>query len=345
MVAATTGAYAGGEAPLVNGVKMAIADINARGGVDGRKLELSLEDSGSEQTGAVNAYNRVLSASPVAIMNTTLTIFVLSQLVDIETSGLPTFTGAAGAALSDDAPPNLFRIRTSDAVVPAAAARYALEELQSNKIGVLRLNDEYGAGWEDGIVRVLEERGMAPVAVESHGADDKTLTPQLLAMKRASADTVIVASDPSGHVIAMKQHEQLGLSFDMILSNAGVLPTTLKLVGPEVSQGLYGTVDSVPEQDPRTRDWAERYEAEYRLAADYSAAEYYDGVMLLAGAIREVGTDAPAIVDHLRSVQRYAGIGNVYDFTPGGDGGKQVTIVRIEDNKLQPVKQFVAGRR
>ena len=345
MVAATTGPFAGGEAPLVNGVKLAISDINAEGGIDGRKLELSIEDTGSQQTGAVNAYNRVSSESPVAVMDTTITAFVLSQVGDIETGGLPTFTGAAGTALSEDKPANLFRIRSSDAVVPGAAAGYALDELGSQKVGILRINDDYGTSWEDAIVGVLEENGVEPVAVESHGADDKTLTPQLLAMKKAGAETVIVASHPPTHVIAMQQHEELGLSFDMILSNSGVLPTTLELVKPAVSDGLYGTVDSVPAQNPQTTDWAKRYEQEFDIVADYSAAEYYDGVMVLADAIREVGTDPQAIVDHIGALGNYEGTGNVYDFTETGDGGKQVTIVRLEDNELQIENQLVAGQQ
>ena len=80
MVVGTTGAFAGGEAPLVNGTKLAVEDLNAKGGVGGKKINLVIEDTGSEQTGAVNAFNRIIGQDPVAIMNTTLSGFVLSQI-------------------------------------------------------------------------------------------------------------------------------------------------------------------------------------------------------------------------------------------------------------------------
>lgn len=342
MVAATTGPYAGGEAPLINGVKLAIADVNAKGGIDGRDLKLSVKDTGSEQTGAVNAYNRATSDQPVAVMDTTITTFVLSQVADIETGGIPTFTGAAGAELAEDKPRNLFRIRSSDAIVPVAAARFALDDLGTDKIGVLRVNDDYGTSWEDAIEDVLSERGIEPVAVESHGEDDKDLAPQLLSLKDAGAEAVIVASHPPTHVIAMRQRKQLGLDFDMVLSNSAILPTTLELVSPSVTDGLYGTVDSVPSEERAAREWAARYEREFDLPADYSAAEYYDGVMLLADAIREVGTDPEAINEHLASLDAHEGIGNVYDFTESGDGGTQVTIVRLRDNEPQIEKKLTA---
>jgi branched-chain amino acid transport system substrate-binding protein len=342
MVAATTGPYAGGEAPLINGVKLAIKDINADGGIDGRDLKLSVKDTGSEQTGAVNAYNRAASDQPVAIMDTTITTFVLSQIADIETGGIPTFTGAAGAELAEDRPRNLFRIRSSDAIVPVAAARFALDDLGTEKIGVLRVNDDYGTSWEDAIEGVLSEQGIEPVAVESHGEDDKDLAPQLLSLKDAGAEVVIVASHPPTHVIAMKQRKQLGLDFDMIVSNSAILPTTLELVSASVTDGLYGTVDSVPSKERAASEWAARYEREYDLPADYSAAEYYDGVMVLADAIREVGTDPEAINEHLASLDAHEGLGNVYDFTEGGDGGEQVTIVRLRDNEPQIEKKLTA---
>src|SRR3954451_6561266 len=67
MVVGTTGAFASGEAPLLNGVKMAVEELNAKGGIAGKRINLFVEDTGSEQTGAINAFNRILSKDPVAI--------------------------------------------------------------------------------------------------------------------------------------------------------------------------------------------------------------------------------------------------------------------------------------
>src|SRR5687768_8252584 len=76
MVVGTTGAFAGGEAPLVNGTKLAVDELNAKGGIAGKQVELLIEDTGSEQTGAINAFNRIVGQEPVAIMDTTLSSFV-----------------------------------------------------------------------------------------------------------------------------------------------------------------------------------------------------------------------------------------------------------------------------
>ncbi len=339
MVVGTTGAFAGGEAPLVNGTKLAVEDLNAKGGIAGKQVELIIEDTGSEQTGAINAFNRIVGQEPVAIMDTTLSGFVLSQVGMIEDEGIPTFTGAATIQLAPDRKgiPPLFRIRTNDHKVASGAARFAVENLKAKSVAVLRINNEYGKGWLEAIEKTLGELGQKAAAVESYEGPDRDMTPQLLRIKNANPEALIVAGDPPNHVVAVQQIRQLGLTMPVILSNAGVLPTTLKLYQPEASNGIYGTVDSLPSAVEANKDWSDRYRKAFNLEPDYSAAEYYDGVMMIAAAIEKVGTDSEALVAELRTIKEHGGIGNTYSYADQGDGGVAVSIVQIENGGLKLV--------
>lgn len=337
MVVGTTGPFAAGEAPLVNGTKLAVEDLNAKGGIGGKKLTLVIEDTGGEQTGAVNAFNRIIGQDPVAIMDTTLSNFVLSQIGTIQDENIPTFTGAASVQLGPDKKgvPALFRVRTSDAHVPAAAVRFAVNQLGAKNVAVLRSSNEFGNGWRIAIEDTLKSLNMKPAIVETFEGADRDLTPQLLRIKNANADVLIISGDPPNFVVAVQQIKQLGLTMKVIMSNAGVLPTTLKLYQPDASNGLYGTVDSLPANDPDNKEWADRYRKAFNIEPDYSAAEYYDGVMMMAAAIAKVGTDKNALVKELRTVKAYKGVGNTYSYADKGDGGETVAIVQIENGKLK----------
>ncbi len=339
MVVATTGAFAGGEAPLINGTRMAIDDINAAGGINGDKLVLVIEDTGSEQTGAINAFNRIVSSEPVAIMNTTLSGFVMSQMAMIEDEGLPTFTGGASPQLAPTAKGTeaLFRVRTSDVIVAKAAARFITEKLGLQKIGILRLNNEYGTGWLREIEQYLASAGKSPASVESYESIDRDVTAQILRLKNAGVEALIVVGDPPNHLVIAQQLRQLGFTGPVVVSNSGVLPTTLTSYAPGVADGIYGTVDSLPAADPAHADWGNRYRAAYSIEPDYSAAEYYDGVQMLAAAIGKVGTAPEALVAELRSIEGYRGIGTTYSYANGGDGGTSVVIVQVADGKLKLV--------
>lgn len=339
MVVGTTGAFAGGEAPLVNGTKLAVDELNAKGGIGGKQIELIIEDTGSEQTGAINAFNRIIGQEPVAIMDTTLSGFVLSQLGMIEDEGIPTFTGAASIQLAPDHKgiPPLFRIRTNDQKIASGAARFAVENLGAKNVAVLRINNEYGKGWLEAIEKTLGELDQKTAAVESYESPDRDVTPQLLRIKAINPDTLIVVGDPPNHVVAVQQIRQLGLTMPVILSNSGVLPTTLKLYQPAAANGIYGTVDSLPSVVEANKEWSDRYRKAFNLEPDYSAGEYYDGVMMIAAAIEKVGTDKDALVAELRTIRDYAGTGNTYTYADNGDGGVGVTIVQIENGALKLV--------
>jgi branched-chain amino acid transport system substrate-binding protein len=337
MVVGTTGAFAGGEAPLLNGVKMAVEELNAKGGIAGKKVNLVVEDTGSEQTGAINAFNRMLSKDPVAIMNTTLSPFVLAMMGTIKDEGLPVFTGAASAQLAPNkrGATNLFRIRTSDTKVPSGAARFAAETLGAKKVALLRINNEYGNGWRTEVEEVCKQKGVQLVANESYEDADRDLTPQLLRIKAAAPDVVIMAGNPPNFVVGVQQAKQLALPSKLIVSNAGVLPTTIRLYQQGAGEGVYGTVDSLPSGDPGSKDWAARYKAMFNLESDYSAAEYYDGVMMLAAAIAAKGTDKKAIVAHLRTLSKVPGMGNTYTYANDGDGGESVAIVQVKGTGVE----------
>lgn len=344
MVVATTGAYAGGEAPLINGARLAVEHINAEGGINGRQVRLVIEDTGSEQTGAVNAYSRIASQNPIAILSSTVSAFVLAQMEQIQNAGIPTFTGGGAVALTEQNNPWLFRVRTSDAWVPVAAATFAVEELGAEKIGVLRVNDQMGEGWEQKIIETLAEHGLEPVGVEVHGADDKDMMPQLLRLQNAGAEAVIVASHPPTHVVIMKQRKQMDNPFDLIVSNSAMLPTTLELLEADELEGVYGTVDAVPVSDPFSSDWAAEYEERFGMAADFSAAEYYDAAIMVAEAARETDGSHQAIADYLHGIAGRKGMGNTWTFGDNGDGGSQVVIVRPSPEGLDALSTIVIDR-
>ena len=333
MVVGTTGAFAGGEAPLVNGTNLAVEELNAKGGIKGRRINLAIEDTGSEQTGAVNAFNRIIGQDPVAIMDTTLSGFVLSQIGMIQDEGIPPHRGRLGAARPT---------RRAPSPVPGSHQR----RQGTGGRGALRHRDAWRKdGWSAARQQRIRQR--LAHAIEDSLASSGENRRRELRRYRPRPHAPVAADqerwrrradrcgDPPNQVVAVQQIKQLGLGMKVILSNAGVLPTTVKLYQPEASNGIFGTVNSFPADDPANKDWADRYRKAFNIEPDYSAAEYYDGVMMAAAAIEKVGTDKAALVKELRTLRSTKGVGNTYTYADKGDGGETVAIVQIENGKLK----------
>ncbi len=343
----TTGKYAGGEAGIGNGAQMAIDEVNAAGGIDGKKLVLVIEDTTSEQAGAVNAYNRIVAKEPLVVIDTALSSFVLAQMQDIEKAQIPTYPMGENPALTQQGNPWILRFSTPDNVTPVAAVQFALDELGKSKVAILRVNNEFGQTWEELIKAELTNRGLEPVAVEVFGADDKDMTAQLNNIKSSGADVMIVTADPTTHAVIIKQRVQFGMSdIEYVGSNTAVMPQTLELLTGGEAEGIYALTSAVPPEDPdpAVREWNERYKAEFGIDADYIAADAYDAVIITVDAVRNVGLDRAAIRDWiLENVKGVKGMGNVWNFTPEGDGGTQVSIAQVKEGAVEIIETIATN--
>ena len=97
---------------------------------------------------------------------------------------------------------------------------------------------------------------------------------------------------------------------------------------------------------PKVQEWNAKYKEKYGIDADYIAADAYDSVMITVDAVKAVGTDRAKIRDFiLNEVKGVKGMGNVWNFSPNGDGGTQVSITQVKDGKAPVIKTIAADVR
>ena len=345
-VISVTGKYVSGEAGILNGAKMAIEEVNAAGGVNGKKLSLIVEDSGSEQAGSVNAYNRLVSKKPLFVVDSAVSSFVLAQMSDIAKAEIPTYAMGENPKVTGQGNPWVLRFGTPDNVTPIAAVQLALDDLKATKVAIVRLNNDFGKTWEDAIVAELAKRNLAPATLQVFGADDKDMTAQLNKVKASASDVMIVVADPPTHAVMLMQRKQLGLGdVPYIGSNTAVQPQTLDLLKGGEAEGIYSLTSSVPPEDPDAdvRAWNEKYKGIYKVDADYLAANAYDAVKITVEAIKAVGPDKAKVKDWiLANVKGTKGMGNYWNFSANGDGGTQISIAQVKDGKAPIIKTFAA---
>ena len=334
LVVATTGRFAAAEAGIHSGTRMAIDGINAAGGVNGKRLVLVHEDTGSEQAGAVNAFNRVVTRNPVFIINTALSSFFLAMMPDIERARIPTSPMGENPVPTQQGNPWVLRFNYSDLVTPIAALRFAQEELGANNIAIIRANTEFGQHWENTIVQELALAGQRPATIEVFQTDDRDMTAQLNRIRTSGADAMIAIGDPPNHAILLVQRRQLGLGhIHYVGSSTVVQPQTIDMMEAEEIEGVFSLTGAVPAQDPNpaVREWNARHREIFGVDADHVAANAYDAVHIIADGIRAVGQDRAALRDWILAVQGREGMGNIWSFSPNGDGGTRLSIVEVRD--------------
>jgi len=324
-----------------NGIDLAVEEANAKGGVRDDKLRVEYADNAMSPSAAVNALNRVLSASPAAVFLTVRGTQVLPQLPLINKAGVPALTITGTRKVTQQGSPWLVRFYPHDGMAKRAMTVFALDKLGKKKIAILHVADEYGQSGRDAIVATLKERGLAPVAVEANQSTDKDMSAQLLKIKNSGADALLIQNHQVPCAVALRQIRQYALNIPVVVSASCTFPQALDLVTPEDVEGVYGETALIVKgnPDPAVRAWVEKMRARFKSEPDEMALLQYDVANTLIEVMRRFGTSPKAIQAGLKEIT-YDGLMMPYASDAEGNMGRQIVIVQVRGKQLHPIERI-----
>ncbi len=329
-----TGASAAEGALQIKAIKLAVKQINDAGGVLGKKINLIMEDNQSTNPGALAALQKAVEQDKVvAVIGSVKSTQVQAVSDAVKQYGIPYILGGTNANLTKTGNPWLFRVRADDSIAAAAMVQYIKDDMKVTKIGILHDSDAFGTGGADLVEQYAKQDGLTVVKNEKYTTKDKDFTAQLLSLKTAGAEVMVVyATNPEDAAVIQRQYVQLGKPFKYIGSPSSGMRDALNL-SKENSVGLIAVADLVPGATAESKKYAEDYQKEYNEPFDASSAWTYDGMNILANAIKKAGsTDPSKIREAILATQGYKGVLGTFSFTPNGDGLHEVSVVQIQPN-------------
>lgn len=319
----------------LQGVDLAVEEINAAGGVLGKKLTYIYEDDGNDATTAVNVVTKLLNEDVVAVIGPHTTGNTLAVQSLYAEAGMPFFSGGTGVKLENEMDNKYFhRIRPSDSICGAIAAKFAVENLGAKKVGVDYNNNDFGTGGRDVVVATLQELGVEYVEV-AHNSGDTDMTTQLMNLQAAGVDAVILWTDDAEDVVTARQAYELGLDIPFITSAGVVMQQVLDQMEPEYVEGWYSATDFVPaNDDPVVKTFVEAFSAKYGIDPELYASAYYGTVKALAAAIEIAGsTDHEAVNDALTQIKDLPAPTGTMTYGAHGNMIHSLVITQIHDLK------------
>ncbi len=304
-----------------NGAEFAVEEINAAGGIAGKKIALTTEDTGASSTDALNAMNRIIESKPLVIMSSMISPHVFAQTDSVNKSETPFIVGATNAKVTAQGSKWLFRTHAHDGQLADLIPEYLVKSLKKTKPGILVVADDYGLGASKGIQAALSKLNVTPVAMASYAPSDKDMTAQLLEIKDKGADSLILFGRPSDITLVLKQMGDLGIKLTTIGNTSIVAQTMLNNLSAAEADGNYAIGGMIPQTstDPKILDWAKRVQDKYKVPADNFTVSYYDSVYMLKSIIEKVGCDKPAIRDALAATKDFKGMLISYQADANGD--------------------------
>jgi branched-chain amino acid transport system substrate-binding protein len=327
-----------------NGVAFAVDEINAAGGIGGKKLQLSTEDTGASSTDALNAMNRIIEGKPLVIFGSMISPHVFAQTESVTKSETPFVVGATNAKVTAQGSKWLFRTHVHDGQLATLIPEYLVKTVKKTKPGIMAVADDYGLGASKGIQAALAALNVTPVAVTSYAPSDKDMSAQLLEIKDKGADSLILFGRPGDVALVMKQMGDLGIQLAVIGNSSVVAQTALNNLTAAEADGGYAIGGMIPQTstDPRILDWAKRVEMKYKVPADNFTVSYYDSVYMLKSIIEKVGCDKQAIRDSLAATKDWKGLLISYQADGVGDLAHTLGIYQNKGKQPQligPIKE------
>ena len=302
------------------GLEDAVEEINAAGGIGGKKLKLTVEDATGSSTTALNSLNRLLEDEPVVVFSSMISPHIFTQNDTIKNGSTPVLVAGTNAQLMKQGNPWTVRLHVHDGQLAEAVPAYVADTMKKSKPAILTVSDDYGLGAAKGLQASFEKRGIKPVAVESYGLNDKDMSAQLTKIKAAGADVLVLWGRPGDVALVMKQRVALGIKMPVIGNSSAVAATTLRNLTSEEADGASAIGGMFPQvtTDASAQAFAKRVLERSNIPADNFALAYRDGMYLVKAAIEKVGCDRVKINDELHAIKDAKGL--LISYTADKDG-------------------------
>jgi branched-chain amino acid transport system substrate-binding protein len=275
----------------IHGVEMAVKDVNAAGGIDGKKVVLKEYDDQIDAQKTVAAARLAIADKVDAVIGMPSTIESNAATPMLQRAGIIILNAGVStpiASQEQNADPLTFRIMTPMPELIYAESQYIVNQIKPKSIGMMGLNIDYGQNALPQFKSEFESAGIKVTSSKLYPYTATDVTSEVLAMRGSAA--VLDWSYPNQETLGLKTVGQYGLGdkpyfggpSSSIINARSAVPATLQ-------NNLYGVQSCDPNTDSRdyVKQWAARYKSTYNEPADYSSPSVYDAVFVLKAAVEQ----------------------------------------------------------
>ena len=332
LVTALSGQSARAGEAITRGLQIAIDELNAAGGVLGRKFELLRRDDEATPAKGVIAARELVHKEKVTVLFGGLDTPVSIAIVPVITEAKVPFMGpwAAGTPITQNGTnPNFtFRVSAVDEIVDKAMLQYAQKNFSAKKPGLILINNPWGESNEKGLKAAMAAKGVTPAGIEKFEGNDVDVVPQLTRLKNAGADTLFLVGNVGPSAQVVKSLDRMGWKPPIVSHWGPAGGRFTELAGPSApSVHFVQTYSFFGNQRPVGQKVLKMLMAKYpdiKGAGDVTpavgVANAYDAMHLVALAIKNAGsTDGPKVREGFYKIASYDGLIKNYrnPFTPG----------------------------
>jgi branched-chain amino acid transport system substrate-binding protein len=340
-VASMTGTEATFGANTDKGLRLAIEEQNANGGVKGRKVELlTLDDAGKPEEAAVAATRLALQEKVLVMFgeNASSRSLAMAPIADRERIPMISSTSTNPRVTKDgDATrPYVFRVCFIDPFQGYVMAKFAREDLKLDRVAILRdVGNDYSKGLADYFKTTFEKLGGTIVSDQAYKSGDQDFKAQLTAMKGKDPQGLWIPGYYTDAALIARQARELGMK-QPILGGDGFDSPKLAEIGQAAVEGAYFSNHYSPDDpSPRIQEFGRKYREKHGETPDSLAAAGYDSAKIAFAAMeRAAELTGPAVRDALEATKDFPAVTGVITLDADHNAVKPAVVLQVKDGRF-----------
>ncbi len=336
--------------PERDSIKLVEEELAAKGGINGRPVQIIVLDNESDETKSLLAAKKLLEQEKVvALVGTSASGTSMAIKEAAQKAEVPMVSAAASIKIVAPVEQSkwVFKTAHSDVVVAQRMIDY-LKAKNIKKVAFMSMNNTFGDSGLKEFSKVAEQEGITIVAKEKFDAGDKDMTAQLTRVKGTDAQGVVVWAIPPSASIVTANYRQLGIKLPLIHSHGIGNKKFIELAGGAANGvvfpiGKLVVAEDLPDSDPQKAvlvKYAKDFEAKYGSRSTFGG-HAWDAIQIVVKAIEKAGDDKAKIREEIEKTQGFAGISGTFDMSATDHNGltkEDLIMVEIVDGKWKLVK-------
>lgn len=339
-----TGSTANFGISSVNGIKMAADEVNAAGGINGKQVELLVEDDRSDASEAATIVTKFVTQNQVhGILGEVASSRSIAAAPIAQNARIPMLTPSSTNPEVTKKGDYIFRSCFIDPVQGAAIAQFAARTLNAKRAAIMvdRKND-YSTGLAKNITETFTRLGGTMVATTSYQEGDQDFNAQLTSLKGSNPEVIFVPGYYNDVGLIAKQARDKGISVPLIGGDGWDSAQLYAIGGSALDGSFFSNHYSPYDTDPKVQKFVNDYKSRYGTIPDALAATAYDAAHIMFDAIKRANSlDGKAIRDAMAATKEFPGVTGNVTFNENRDAVKPIIMIEIKPGGAYAVRERV----
>lgn len=321
-----------------DGTVLAVKEINEAGGILGRKIELSVSDTQTNPGVAKGLTAKAVEDGAFAVFGPVFSGSIMVSMTESKRGEVPNFIGGEAGAITKQGNPFVFRTSfTQDTAMPKVA-RYMADKLKAKSVAIIYVNNDFGKGGRDAIMKALADVGVKVVADISTDSGQVDFSAPVLRARQANADALFVYTNEEESARALRELRKQGYNKPIVGETTLVGQKVIELAGDAANGAVAHVGLTIDAPSPLMLKFKAKFYQAYKYFPDHNGIKGYTGVYALKAAIQKVGKfDRKAVTDALHTLSikasEHPGVLMDVTFDKNGDLDRESFLVEVKGGR------------